>query len=178
MATASTLAYYKVCQLAREHVKVVLTGQGADEPFAGYPRHLGEYYSAAYRFIPGIMRNQLLRPLAERLPRNEQAKRTVRSLGITDPLARMAAVYTVINMPLKRKLYQDGLMPTYSDLDAVQLWQSDVSGLDGLSQMLYVDARFSLADNLFTRHGRNFFLEILMILIMIYFSFCHGFVSF
>ncbi len=33
-------------------------------------------------------------------------------------------------------------------IEAVHLWQSDVDNLDGLSQMLYVDARLSLADNL------------------------------
>ncbi|HOC32105.1 MAG TPA: asparagine synthase (glutamine-hydrolyzing), partial [Armatimonadota bacterium] len=36
IATASTVAFYKVCELARQHVKVVLTGPGADEPFAAF----------------------------------------------------------------------------------------------------------------------------------------------
>ena len=49
IATSSALPFCKVCQLAQQHVKVVLTGQGADEPFAGYPRHLGERYGATFR---------------------------------------------------------------------------------------------------------------------------------
>ena len=81
IATASTLAFYWICKLAREHVKVVLTGQGADEPFAGYKRHLGEYYGSWYRRIPSSLRQNVIAPLVESLPRNERIKRAVRSIG-------------------------------------------------------------------------------------------------
>src|SRR5437899_3012480 len=69
VATSSALAMYAVCQLARRRVTVVLTGQGADEPFAGYPRHLGERYGALYRGLPKAIRENVLRPLVEALPR-------------------------------------------------------------------------------------------------------------
>lgn len=38
-ADSSALACYRVCQVAGEHVKVVLTGDGGDESFAGYGRY-------------------------------------------------------------------------------------------------------------------------------------------
>jgi asparagine synthase (glutamine-hydrolysing) len=148
VATASTLAFYKVCELARQHVKVVLTGQGADEPFAGYPRHLGEFYGRWYRSLPRFVRERLIAPWVELLPRNEQLKRAVRSLGIDDPLKRMLAVYTIIDKPFKLRLYRDDLLQSCNDFNSVRLWQSDVTDLDPLSQMLYVDARLSLSDNL------------------------------
>ncbi len=147
VATPSTLPYYHVCALARRHVKVVLTGQGADEPFAGYARHFGERYGALYRALPAPLRAGVITPAAARLPRALRLKRAVQSLGEPDPATRLAGVYTAMDAPLRRRLYRDGLRVT-DITEPVARWQKDVAGLDGLSQMLYVDARFSLADNL------------------------------
>ena len=149
VATDSTLPFYMVCQLAREHVKVVLTGQGADEPFAGYPRHLGERYGSLYRALPTPVQRGIIKPLIESLPRNEPLKRAVRSLEVVDPLERMIRVYSTIDPSLKRQLLRGDVLQGCDGLhEIVQSWQSDVAHLDGLSQMLYVDARLSLADNL------------------------------
>ncbi len=148
VATASTLAFYQVCRLACQHVKVVLTGQGADKSFAGYPRHLGECYGHFYRALPKVLRNWMIGPLIERLPRNEQAKRAVQSLGLSNATERMSAVYTIFDDSLKHRLYRDGLRPGRGVSEAVEFWASEVSHLDSLSQMLYVDSRLSLPDNL------------------------------
>lgn len=150
IATTSALAFYWICRLASRHVKVVLTGQGADEPFAGYGRHFGEYYGGWYRQIPYFLRRHLFTSVVDLLPRNEQLKRAVHSLDITDPLARMTQVYTIFDFNLKKRLYRNGLADaTQSDVcQSAALWQNDARELDGFSQMLYVDARFSLPDNL------------------------------
>ncbi len=150
VATPSALAFYWICRLAREHVKVVLTGQGADEPFAGYGRHLAEYHGGWYRRMPHAIRTGVVAPLVELLPRNEQLKRGVRSLGTSEPVERLTRVYTIFDTDLKRRLYRTGLNDDhFSDaMEAVRGWQRDVQQLDGLSQMLYVDARLSLPDNL------------------------------
>ncbi len=152
VATTSTLAFYLICKLARQHVTVVLTGQGADEPFAGYPRHLGERYGSVYRLIPAFLRQTIVAPLIERLPRNERLKRAVRSLGIQDPVQRMFHVYNTINHELKKELLQNSFQANGNNeiIDSIKIWQDDVAGLDGLSQMLYIDSRFSLSDNLLT----------------------------
>jgi asparagine synthase (glutamine-hydrolysing) len=143
----STLAYYKVCELARHSVKVVLTGQGADEPFAGYPRHIGERYGGFMRLLPAHVQARVLSPLIERLPRTEQLKRAVRSLGIADVAERRAAIWTIMDADFRHRLYCDDWEPR-DELRAGGLWEPDVEGLDGLSQMLYLDSRLSLADNL------------------------------
>jgi asparagine synthase (glutamine-hydrolysing) len=146
VATASALPFYRLCQLARNHVKVVLTGQGADEPFAGYARHMGERYSVRYRRLPRTVRGAIAQ-LANWLPRNEQLKRAVRSLAIDDPTDRMLAIYGIIDPLVKRRLCRDGVLgdPRF---ESIRSWRHDVQHLDPLSQMLYVDARTSLADNL------------------------------
>lgn len=147
VATSSTLAYFKVCELARKHVKVVLTGQGADEPFAGYGRYVGEYYGRFYRSIPAPLRDGLIAPLARRLPRNEQLKRAVASLGLEDPFERMLAIYTIFDLGLKQRLYRDGQVPEVG-FDQLKVWQSEVAHLEGMNQMTYMDSRLSLPDNL------------------------------
>jgi asparagine synthase (glutamine-hydrolysing) len=150
IATDNILAYYLVCKLAGQSVKVVLTGQGADEPFAGYPRHLGEYYGRFYRRLPAGIRRYLITPVINLLPRNEQLKRAIWSLDIPDPVERMQAIYHTID-PLRKQNLLRGDIAAEQDnslYQAIKNWQSDVSDLDDLNQLLYVDSRLSLADNL------------------------------
>jgi asparagine synthase (glutamine-hydrolysing) len=148
VATDSTLAYQKVCRLARESVKVVLSGQGADEPFAGYPRHLGERYGYLLRALPPGVLQHGLAPLVNRLPRSFRLRRAVRALGESDTHRRMLAVWTVMDEDLKQSLYRPGARVGDGSPSMLALWSGDVAHLDGLSQMLYMDARLSLADNL------------------------------
>jgi asparagine synthase (glutamine-hydrolysing) len=147
VATASTLAFHRLCELAREHVKVVLTGQGADEPFAGYPRHLGEYYGRFYRALPSGLRTRVVEPALLRLPRNERVKRAARSLGETNLGARHSAVHSTMDPGLRRRLWREQPVSNTDSLYPLS-WNDDLQNLDDLSRMLHADARTSLPDNL------------------------------
>lgn len=149
VATGSILAYYMICKLASSKVKVVLTGQGADEPFAGYPRHLGEYYGKYYRAIPLPLRNFIISPLINSLKRNEQLKRAVFSLEEPVTEKRFLRIYQTLQKELTKELYtQNGFDWESLTLGAIQEWQNDVSGFDDLNKLLYSDSRLSLPDNL------------------------------
>ena len=76
IATSSIVPMYFVCQRARQDVKVALVGQGPDELFGGYRRHLGVRYGGMWAQLPSWMRAPISSTVAA-LPRNEMLKRGV-----------------------------------------------------------------------------------------------------
>ena len=95
VCTSSIVPMYFVSQRAREDVKVALIGQGPDELFGGYRRHLGVRYGAYWRALPGWVRNSFTLAI-NTLPRNETLKRGVYSLNILNRLQRYQHVFSII----------------------------------------------------------------------------------
>lgn len=149
VATGSILAYYMICKLAASKVKVVLTGQGADEPFAGYPRHLGEYYGKYYRNIPYPLKRYFISPLINSLKRNEQLKRAIASLDEKVTEKRFLNIYNTLYKDLTNNLFiKNGFDWESITLQAIKDWQKDTLQMDNLNKLLYTDSRLSLPDNL------------------------------
>jgi len=149
----SAIAWYYVSKLAQEHVKVVLTGQGADEPFAGYHRYKGEKLSQFYRRIPSFITDGVFRPFIERMPRNERIKRAVHSLGEPNTLKRFLQIYAVFSDEMKSQLYKDRTKSYLSGSNvgnAISSLQNEVKHIDSLAQMMYIDTRVWLPDDLLT----------------------------
>jgi len=59
---------YLVSRIAREHVKVVLTGDGGDESFAGYDRYAGQRVADYYALLPAWFRRHVMGALVRRIP--------------------------------------------------------------------------------------------------------------
>src|SRR5712691_3743180 len=85
IAASSIVPMYFVSQRARQDVKVALIGQGPDELFGGYKRHLGVYYGDWWRRLPTSLRSAIGFAV-HGLPRNEMLKRGVSSLATNDRL--------------------------------------------------------------------------------------------
>lgn len=67
LADPAILPTFLLARAAREHVKVVLSGEGADELFGGYPTYLGHKIAPKYDALPAAIRNAVRR-LAFALP--------------------------------------------------------------------------------------------------------------
>lgn len=146
-------AFYFVAKITRERVKVALTGQGADEPWAGYNRYLGVKLSNAYRRMPSLITDHVA-PLVAKMPgRMERLKRGVESLAEPDTLTRFAKIYSFFSAEMKAQLYEGALKrrfeaDAYAPKEALRRLQSGVQHLDPLTQMLYIDTRANLPDDL------------------------------
>jgi len=151
LCTPSSVQMHFISHLAQRFVKVALTGQGSDEAFAGYSRHLGERYGWLYRILPEGLREQVIAPVVARLPGSQELKRAVSALGISDITARFEHIYQVLSWEQRGSLCEPGAWDgaiRSSAADLIAYWLDGTRHLDTLSQMMFLDARFSLSDNL------------------------------
>jgi asparagine synthase (glutamine-hydrolysing) len=146
-------AFYFLAKMTNERVKVALTGQGADEPWAGYHRHIGVKLSNVYSRLPRALTGCLATLMAKIPGPMERLKRGAVSLGERDVLTRFAKIYSFFSAEMKEQLYNSSLKQKleagpYATKEALRRLQSEVSHLDPLSQMLYIDTRANLPDDL------------------------------
>jgi asparagine synthase (glutamine-hydrolysing) len=146
-------AFYFVSRVTSQHVKVALTGQGADEPWAGYDRYIGAKFSAYYSRLPGALTTGVARVVTSLPGRLERLKRGAIALAEPDMLTRLSKIYSFFSDDMKGQLYSAPLKAGLDDSrcdprSALRSLQQDVRDRDPLTQMLYIDARASLPDDL------------------------------
>jgi asparagine synthase (glutamine-hydrolysing) len=150
IATSSIVPMYFVCQRARQDVKVALVGQGPDELFGGYRRHLGVRYRALWAGLPSWMRTPISTTVAA-LPRNETLKRGVQSLAIPDRMRRYQNVLSLLPGEQVEGLFHEGLLPRDSGDTILNCWE-DMNELmedtDELGGLQFLEVRSTLPDEL------------------------------
>src|SRR5580700_6628971 len=150
VATSSIVPMYFVCQRARQDVKVALVGQGPDELFGGYRRHLGVRYRGLWAGLPSWMRTPISTTVAA-LPRNETLKRGVHSLAIPDRMRRYQNVLSLLPGDQVEALFHDGLLPKDSGDTILSCWE-DMNELmedtDELGGLQFLEVRSTLPDEL------------------------------
>jgi len=150
IASSSIVPMYFVCERARQDVTVALIGQGPDELFGGYKRHLGVRYGALWSGLPGWLRAPITSTVAA-LPRNETLKRGVRSLGLEDRMQRYQDVLSLLPGPQVEDLFREGLLDLDSNDILLRCWEDLVPLMeetDELGGLQFLELRSTLPDEL------------------------------
>jgi asparagine synthase (glutamine-hydrolysing) len=150
IASSSIVPMYFVCERARRDVKVALIGQGPDELFGGYKRHLGVRYGSLWGGLPSWVRAPIASTV-EALPRNETLKRGVWSLSLSDRMERYQNVLSLLPGPQVDDLFQDGLLEHGAGDTVLKCWEDLVplmSETDELGGLQFLEMRSTLPDEL------------------------------
>jgi asparagine synthase (glutamine-hydrolysing) len=161
-ADASALPAMCVARLAREHVKVALSGDGGDEAFGGYARYAHDLKEAALRqLIPSGIRGRILGPLsrawpkADRLPRALRLKTTLTNLSLSAAEAYSNTI-SLSRLPLRRELLHPDVaaqLNGHRPEDHITSAFGCHAG-DPLRGMIAADVAFLLPDDFLTKVDR------------------------
>jgi asparagine synthase (glutamine-hydrolysing) len=153
IADYAQIAYWKVSQLAAQHVKMVLTGEGGDELFAGYGRYAGERYAPLLRNAPESLRS-IIRSLSYKTRKFRRQSAALYALSHRDEATRFASWIPLFNHHEKDRLLRPDIedeLRCYHSHRALEQLLDSVEAKDPISRLLYVDTKMWLPDYLLVR---------------------------
>ncbi|MDQ6652308.1 MAG: asparagine synthase (glutamine-hydrolyzing) [Acidobacteriota bacterium] len=152
IADPAMLSSFLLSQAARETLRVMLSGMGGDEVFAGYPRQLAMKIAGALDPVPNLLRRPIMRLVAETLPGGlagrltapfRNAKKFARSAAL-DFEERYLGYGTYFTDRMKQRLYTEDMRKETSGLDAYcehRRYFARVKQAAPLNRLLYVDLK-------------------------------------
>ncbi len=149
---ASDIPIFLLSQLARTRVTVVLSGEGADEVFAGYPKYA---FERAWARVGGLVPQAVPRALAGFLPfRLRRLQLALEAVGEPDRLERHAAWFGAFGPRERAALLQPDLARTASAHAEVASWLEGRRHPSRVEEAQHLDTRFWLPANLLLRGDR------------------------
>jgi asparagine synthase (glutamine-hydrolysing) len=157
IADEASLANFMVSDLAARHVKMVLTGEGGDELFAGYARYAGERMYPFVRPIPNVVKSLALMA-SSHIPGLRRPKIALFALCQPDEARRLTSWFPLFNAEMKARLLSDSLMSRLDQRSEIDVFAEHLGRTDAhdpLSRMLYVDTKLWLPDDLLARGDKT-----------------------
>jgi asparagine synthase (glutamine-hydrolysing) len=150
----SAIPTYMVAKLASEHVKVVLSGDGGDELFAGYDKYLVEQRERRFDRVPAGIR-QLAGAVGNAMPDGMRGRRFLQHLALDGP-RRYLDASTMFQAGQLRALLQDDVFEEVSRHDpwAPALAVLEPKGGDWLSAIQHSDLESYLPLDILTKVDR------------------------
>jgi asparagine synthase (glutamine-hydrolysing) len=162
-ADASALPTYRVCELARETVKVALSGDGADEAFAGYRRYKMHMFEERSRSaLPLALRRPLFGALGRLYPKMDWAPRGLRAKTTFLAMARSSEEAYFNSIAVMPDRLRSGLFSHQFRRELQGYWAGSLyvdtmraaPAEDALGRAQYADIRHYLPGDILTKTDR------------------------
>lgn len=162
-ADSSAMPTYRVCELARRHVTVALSGDGGDEVFGGYRRYRWHCYEERLRrSVPQSVRGPLFGMLGSLYPKLDWAPRVLRAKSTLQALARDTAggyfhTVSVVYDSVRGKMFSDKIrreLQGYSAREVMDRHIGNAQTDDPLACIQYADMKTYLPGDILTKVDR------------------------
>jgi asparagine synthase (glutamine-hydrolysing) len=162
-ADSSAIPTYRVCQLARKHVTVALSGDGGDESFAGYRRYRMHMMEEKLRSaLPAGIRQPVFGLLGRVYPKADWAPRVLRAKTTFEGMARTSVEayfhsVSILRGPMREQLFSARLKRELGGYDARQVFERHArkAGTDDpLALIQYLDTKTYLVGDINTKVDR------------------------
>lgn len=162
-ADSSALPTFRVCELARKHVTVALSGDGGDENLAGYRRHKWHMKEERLRrAFPTGLRKPLFSLLGSIYPKMDWAPRYIRARSTFQALSRDsidAYMYSVsrMNGEMRNKLFSESFKKDLQGYTPAEIFHKHAGNCPSehpLSMIQYLDLKTWLSGDILTKVDR------------------------
>lgn len=146
---------YLLCKFARQHVTVMLTGEGGDELFGGYPKCGLDQYGRYLNWMPAGLRRAALRGAASLMPFSKRRARiALENLAIADEAQRLASWFAGFDPIALAEIAQPAMLNGQSAADRLREDLDRCDSRHPLDRMLYADLHTWLVDDLLIKGDR------------------------
>jgi len=151
IADLSFIGFLLLSRLARQHVTVALSGQGADELLRGYTKHAVAWAAARVARLPRLA-GVTIEALGDALPEESKLGRGLRAVGADDASARLLAMSRMVLPRERLRLLTPDFRVPQAEAEIAQVVAELVPprGMTALGETLYLDTRLALPDLMFT----------------------------